>query len=335
MEIGRLHPIGMFVVGDENAIPQRLVDEMTKAGVITSVAPPPPSTTVAPTTVPVTSPPDPAAVTTVPATTTTAPAATTTTLAPTPTADRPNVIRLTGATPAEIGRVVTGALDVRTDEEKRRSVPAFSGAVAVNPDSKESAKAIAFAASQRLPILFVDHDGVPAPTADAVNTMSIQNTWVVGGTGSISDTVLAQLPGAKRLGGADLASTSVAVAGEVKARALPVNVVFVADESRPVDAAVAGAAVARLGGLLVLTPEGDTATAEQRINEMGLSDQVDQIVVSESTSPSNVPWALIVVSAALAAAGVLLLALAARKRRRVGDAPAVPMAPRPEPDRRT
>ncbi|HEX2046916.1 MAG TPA: sialidase family protein [Acidimicrobiales bacterium] len=330
-EIGRLHPTGMFVIGDEGAIPQTLVDRMTRAGVITSLAPPPPSTTAPPTTVPVTAPPDPASVTTV---ATTAPAATTTTLAPTPTANRADVIRLSGATPAEVGRAVAVALDVRTDEEKRRSVPAFTGAVAVNPESDEAAAGLAFAASQRLPVLFVERDGVPAPTAEAFGTMAIQNTWVVGGPGSIGDTVLTQLPGAKRLGGADLAGTSAAVADEVKARGLPVNVAFVADGSRPVDAAVAAAAVARLGGILVLTPGGDAGAAEELIQRMGLSDQVDQVVVSRSTSPSDIPWVLIVVSAALAAAGLLLLLSAARKRQQTADAPPVPVPTAPERERR-
>ena len=329
-EIGRLHPTGMFVIGDESTIPQTLVDEMTRAGVITSVAPPPPSTVPPPTTVPVTSPPDPASVTTLPPVTTTAPAATTTTLAPTPTANRADVIRLSGATAADIGRVVAGTLDVRTDDEKGRSVPAFTGAVAVNPASEEGATAIAFAASQRLPILFVDRDGVPAPTAEAIRAAAIQTTWVVGGPGSVSESVVGQLPGARRLGGPDVAATSAAVANEVRARGLPVNVVFLADESRPVDAAVAGAAVARLGGLLVLTPGGDTGTAEERIQRMGIADQVDQIVVGRSTSPSNIPWALIVLSALLAAAGIFLLGLAARKRERTGDAGPAPVTPAPQ-----
>ena len=70
---------------------------------------------------------------------------------PTSTADKAKVIRLTGATPADIGRAVAGAMDVRTPEEKTRSVPAFAGAVAVNAASKESAAGLAFAASLRLP----------------------------------------------------------------------------------------------------------------------------------------------------------------------------------------
>jgi hypothetical protein len=177
-------------------------------------------------------------------------------------------------------------------------------------------------------VLFVNRDGVPAPTAEAITSLAIQNVWVVGGTDAVGESVLGRLPGAKRL------ATPAAVADEIKARGLPVNVVFVADESRPVDAAVAGAAVARLGGLLVLTPGGDPAAAEERIQQMGLSDQVDQIVVSKSESGSNIPWVLIVLSAALAAAGLLLLLSAARKRQQTADASPVSAEASPERERR-
>jgi hypothetical protein len=228
-------------------------------------------------------------------------------------------------------------MDVRTTEERGRSVPAFPGAVAVNPDSEESAAGLAFAAALRYPVLFVDRDGVPAPSAETFNAMNIQNTWVIGGPASIADSAMTRLPGAKRLGGADMAATSAAVIDELKARGMPMNVVYVADDSRPVDAAVGAAAVARLGGILLLTPGGDAGAAEERISQLGLSDQVDQIVVGESASESNIPWALIGVSALFAAAGIFLLDRAARKsRQRTGDAPPVtaPSTPRPEPERR-
>jgi hypothetical protein len=310
-EIARLGSTGLYVIGDEAKIPQKLVDEISKAGVITNLGAIPTTTTP------------------VPPTTVAGAPATTTTL-PTSTADKAKVIRLTGATPADIGKAVAGAMDVRSAEEKTRSIPAFGGAIAVNPASKESAAGLAFAASLRMPVLFVDRDGVPAATADAFTSMNIQNTWVIGGPDAIADSALTRLPGAKRLGGADMAATSAAVINEVKSRGLPVNVAYVADESRPVDAAVAAAAIARTGGVLLLTPGGDTGAAEEQIKALGLSDQVDQIVVAQSTSPTKVPWALIAVFAVLAAAGIVLLERASRKNRdNKGRAPAPdPSVPR-------
>ncbi len=309
-EIGRLGSTGLYVIGDESRVPQALVDEITRAGVITQLAPLPSTTVPA-------SPP-----------TTAAGAPVTTTTVPTATADKAKVIRLTGATPAEIGRAVAGAMDVRSPDEKTRAVPAFNAAVAVNPDSKESAAGLAFAAGLRLPVLFVDRDGVPAPTAEAFTSMSIQNTWVIGGPDAVADSALTRLPGAKRLGGADTAATTAAVVKEIQARGLPVNVAYVADESRGVDAAVAAAAVARSGGFLLLTPGGSSEAAEEQINALGLADQVDQLVIVESTSPSTVPWALIAVFAAFAVAGIVLLDRAARKKR-AGAAEPAPREPAP------
>jgi putative cell wall-binding protein len=298
-EIKRLSPTGMFVIGDTKAIPDKLVDAIKAAGVITNLS------TAATTTVP----------TTVAPATTVAGAPTTTTTLPTPTADRANVVRLTGATPAEIGKAVAGALDVRSDQQKSTAVPAFAGAVVVNAASKESAAGVAFAASERLPVLYVDKDGVPAATADTLNAMAVRTTYVIGGPKSVSDAVMAKLPGAKRLGGPDVASTAVAVNNEVKGRGLPMNVAYVADDSRPVDAAVAAAAVARTGGIVLLSPGAGTAAADKQIDQLGLTGAVDKVVVVKSTSSTSPPWALIVVSVLLAAFGVLLLGLAARRRR--------------------
>lgn len=312
-EIARLGSTGLYVIGDESSVPQKLVDEITKAGVITQLAPVP--TTTAPAAPP----------------TTAAGAPATTTTVPTSTATKADVIRLTGATPADMGRAVAGAMDVRSPDEKSRSVPAFNGAVAVNAESNESAAGLAFAASQRLPVLFVDRDGVPPATSEAITTMGIQNTWVIGGPEAIADSAMTRLPGAKRLGGADMAATTGAVVKELQARGLPVSVAYVADEGRPVDAAVAAAAIARTGGFLLLTPGGDAGAAEEQIAAMGLEGQVDQLVVAESTSPSNIPWALIAVFAVLAIAGIVLLDRAARKKRSLPPPPAVKApAPRKE-----
>ncbi|MDQ6727979.1 MAG: hypothetical protein M3066_17735 [Actinomycetota bacterium] len=319
-EIKRLSPTGMFVIGDQNAIPDKLVASITAAGVITNISAPAstvptttPATTAPPTTAPASSPSSTTPVSTPP---TTAAAPTTTTI-PTSTANRTTVTRLTGATPADIGKAVAGALDVRTDQDKSKALPAFAGAVAVNAASKESAAGLAFAAALRLPVLYVDKDGVPVATADTFNTMAIQTTYVIGGPDAVSDATMAKLPGAKRLGGADVAATSVAVNNEIKSRGLPVNVAYVADDSRPVDAAVAAAAVARVGGIEILTPGAGSAAADKQIDQLGLTGAVDKVVVVKSTTSSSPPWALIVVSVLLAAVGVVLLGLAARKREKM------------------
>jgi putative cell wall-binding protein len=303
-EVKRLRPTGMFVIGDTSMISDKLVNDLKAAGVNTNVQP---VATTAPTTVvPTTS-----SASSIPQTTA-APATTTTTLA-TSTANRSAVQRVSGKTAAEEARAIAGALDVRNDEEKSRSVPAFNGAVVVNPNSPESATALAFAASQRYPVLYVDKDAIPPATADAFNALSIKNTWVVGGPTSVSDSIMGKLPNPKRLGGDSIEATAQAVTNEIKARGLPVNIVYVADSARSADAGIAAAAVARVGGVLVLTPGASGSAAEAMTNRLGIGDAVDRIVVAKSTTPSNIPWVLFVVIGLFALAGLILLGWARQK----------------------
>jgi putative cell wall-binding protein len=309
-EIGRLHPTGVYVIGDKNSIPDTLVTAITTAGVTTAA--PIVATTVAPTTT--------APTTTAPGAPTTV--ATTTTL---PTKNQfaaSNVIRLEGATAAEIGQAVAGALDARSDADRSAGTPAVAAAVVVSPDSHEGASALGLAAALRFPVLFVTKDDVPSATADAISALKVQKTYVVGGSASVSDAVMAKLPSATRLGGPDAAATSMAVAKEAAARNVPVNVVYVADQARPLDAAVAATVAARNGGLLLLTPGAETPAAEKQLDGLGLTSAVDRIVVVRSATSTSVPWAVIIGSILLAVVGVALLARAARKRR--AQPPTVP-----------
>ena len=109
------------------------------------------------------------------------------------------------------------------------------------------------------------------------------------------------------------AATSMAVAKEAAARNVPVNVVYVADQARPVDAALAATVAARNGGLLLLTPGAKTPAVEKQLDGLGLTSMVDRIVVVRSSTSTSVPWAVIIGSILLAAAGIALLARAARK----------------------
>jgi hypothetical protein len=159
----------------------------------------------------------------------------------------------------------------------------------------------------------VDKDAIPPATADAFNALSIKNTWVVGGPTSVSDSIMGKLPNPKRLGGDSIEATAQAVTNEIKARGLPVNIVYVADSARSADAGIAAAAVARVGGVLVLTPGASGSAAEAMTNRLGIGDAVDRIVVAKSTTPSNIPWVLFVVIGLFALAGLILLGWARQK----------------------
>ena len=124
------------------------------------------------------------------------------------------------------------------------------------------------------------------------------------------------------IGGADAASTSVAVASEAVNRGVPGNVVFVADPGRPADAALAGASAARAGGLLVLNGGADATKAQQQIDQLHLASHVDEVVVVKSKSSPATHTVVIVISIVLGVLGILLLlaALAMRSRSRTGTA---------------
>ncbi|MGI8684124.1 MAG: sialidase family protein [Acidimicrobiales bacterium] len=209
------------------------------------------------------------------------------------TAPLERVTRLSGPDPATTGLLVARALDTRLAAERAAGTAPFAGAVVVNPAGGEGASAAALAASLRLPVLFVQRDAIPAATAQALAELAIPATLVIGGPDVVSDAVAAQLPAPKRLAGPGVAGTSVAVAAEAVARGVPANVVYVGDSERPVEAAVLGAAVARLGGLMLLTPGADPAAAEQAIDRLGLRSTVDSIVVARPATPPRAGYRLV------------------------------------------
>ena len=190
----------------------------------------------------------------------------------------PTVRRIAGANGAENAKTVAEILDTRSNAQKDANAPAFPAVVVVNPASPEAAAAAGLAASRRLPVLFVDQNAVPAATTLALTQLAIPKTFVIGGTSAVSDTVKDALPSPTRLSGGDLYATSEAVVAEARAQGSPANVVYVAAGDRPVDAAVLGSAVARLGGVLLLSPSAGT-TYNASLQRLGLGQVTDRVVV--------------------------------------------------------
>ena len=194
------------------------------------------------------------------------------------------IVRLSGTSAADTAKQIALAMDFRTPAQKTANTTrAFPAVIVVNPASKEAAAAAGLAASMRVPILFTDQNSVPAPTTEAIAALNVNVTLVVGG-GSVSDAVVASLPGAKRLGGGDPAGVSLAVAVEAKERRLPTNVVYVGDTEQPMDAALIATASGRNGGLLLLVPGAEPGKAESALVQIGLRPVVDRLVVARSTA---------------------------------------------------
>ena len=179
---------------------------------------------------------------------------------------------------------IAARFDRRSDAEKTALVPAFDAAVIANPSSPDAVAAAGLAAARRLPILYVERDSVPTATANALASLNIDRTLVIGGAAQVSNTVAATLPSAKRLGGADQYATSQAVLAESMVRGLPSNVVYVASGERPMDAALLGFAVGRSTGLMALSPDSVSQTAQGTANAAGVAN-VDRFVVVEPTPP--------------------------------------------------
>ena len=200
-----------------------------------------------------------------------------------------HITRISG-TPAEIAAAIAAAMDRRTPAEKATTppLPAFDAVVIANPNSASAASASALAANRRLPVLFVDQDAVPAATSGALSSLGITKTLVVGSTGVVSHGVQLALPNATRLGGGDQYATSNSVVQESVARGLPKNIVYVADGNEPMQAALLGAAVGRMGGLLTLAPGGAAPAAEATADAMGLRPFVDRLVTSNLTGTPSV-----------------------------------------------
>jgi putative cell wall-binding protein len=190
----------------------------------------------------------------------------------------PGVQRISGEGPAGLAAAIAAALDRRSDADRAGGVPAFDAAIVVNPGSAEAYAASVLAAARRLPILFVERRSVPSATAAALQSLAIDETLVVGGTGSVSDAVLSELPSPTRLGSSDASSTARAVAREAIERLVPFNIVFVADPREPMHAALIGAAAGRSGALLLLERNASATRARRSADAIGLAGEVDRFI---------------------------------------------------------
>ena len=139
------------------------------------------------------------------------------------------ITRLAGGSDAATAALMAAQFDRRLPAEVGAQGPAFDAAVIANPATADAAAAAGLAAARRLPILYVGADSIPRATTNALSSLNIDKTLVIGGSDKVSDAVVAQLPAPTRLGGADQYATSKAVVGESQARGMPHNVVYVAD----------------------------------------------------------------------------------------------------------
>lgn len=186
---------------------------------------------------------------------------------------REQIERIEGTSRADTARRIALVTDRRTVAERERRHPAFDAAVLVNPLDDEGYAAAILAAARRLPVLFATRTSVPVATREALSALGIRKVLVAGGQSAIADAAVSDLPGVQRLSGRTAESTSRAVAAESRRRSVAHTTVFAAP--RRMDAALTGAAGARIGGLLLMA---GPAKAERAVRGMTLAGEVDRIV---------------------------------------------------------
>ena len=192
------------------------------------------------------------------------------------------ITRLGGDNSVQTAALIAKELDRREPIDVRQSKPAFNGAIVVNPFTRDAVTASVLAAHRRLPVLFVRGDGVPPETAEALQSLNIQRTLVVGDEEAVGPQVMEQVPGAQRLGGNTAIRTARAVLAESKRRGVPRNVVYSAPRTQRMDAALIGAAAGRAGGLLLLSPGGAKETGEI-LRDLNTHNTTDRILMVERT----------------------------------------------------
>jgi putative cell wall-binding protein len=112
-------------------------------------------------------------------------------------------------------------------------------------------------AAKGYPILYVSSTSLPSATKNALTSMGIKRTLVVGGTAAVSSTVFNQLPGPIRISGADRYATSIQLAewSRVNLGLKLDNVGIASGENFP-DALTAGPYLASMSpaGPIILSP---------------------------------------------------------------------------------
>ncbi|MEQ8199189.1 MAG: cell wall-binding repeat-containing protein, partial [Clostridiaceae bacterium] len=108
---------------------------------------------------------------------------------------------------------IAGADRYETSLEVAKYVDSSSGeAFVVTGENYPDALSIAsYAGTQQIPILLTSKDNLTDKVKNYISTKGVTKTYVIGGTGVVSDNVLNSLPGAERIAGSNRYETNVKV----------------------------------------------------------------------------------------------------------------------------
>jgi hypothetical protein len=179
------------------------------------------------------------------------------------------ITRLAGANTPDAARLIAEAADRRDANATAAGTPAFDGAIIANPKSPDAVAAAVLAADRRLPILYVSRNGLPGATAGALKQLAIKRTLVIGDTRAVGNAVLRQLPSPVRVAGSDVYAISSALIRPSVLRGVPDNAVYVTDGTNPMESALLGAPIARIGALQLVASGGQAAAAKTATRLVG------------------------------------------------------------------
>ncbi|QXE19753.1 cell wall-binding repeat-containing protein [Clostridium sp. 001] len=149
------------------------------------------------------------------------------------------------------------------------------------------------AAINGMPILLSRAGSLPDTISNYLKSHSqITQTYVIGGTASISDSILNSLPSAKRLGGQTRYDTNVAVLTEF-ASSFKFNSVCAALGDGPLgnefaDALTGGALAAKLGNPLIITGKTISSATSTFLKEKGFTNSTLTVLGGTASIPDSV-----------------------------------------------
>ena len=193
---------------------------------------------------------------------------------------------------AELARQIMAELDRRTAAQQTANTPAFNAVALVNPNSPDAYAVAGLAAARRLPILFTENGQNPAANNTALGNADVGEVLVIGGPDDVSEAARNSLPAgtaSRRLGGADQYATSQAVVAESVQRGLPTNLMYVADGTRPIDAALLGSTVGRVTALMALSRPPLSSTAAGTAAAAGLQPHLDRLILLQPVAAGGTP----------------------------------------------
>lgn len=154
-----------------------------------------------------------------------------------------------------------------------QKIKPFSEVAIVNGYSSADAISIgAIAASRGMPILAVDKNSIPTPVSDFIKSVNITNSYVIGGTAVVSDTVKKLLPSAERISGNDRYATNREVLKRF-ADTIVCGTLFFANgnDSSLVDSITGAPMASKFGGAIVLSGKEEVPELTKSLIKSSLS----------------------------------------------------------------